>query len=66
MASVVAMKVLGTVMTASPVFDPGGDESESQGVGAASNTDTVFRAAKIGIVPLKAIDGSTTHKRAGP
>ena len=49
-ASVVAMKVLGTVTTTSPGSDAGRDQGEPQRVRAAVHADAVLGVAELGEV----------------
>ncbi len=58
-ASVVAMKVLGTVMTLSPSLDAARHQRKAQRVRAAAHADAVLRLAECRKVALEATQGST-------
>ena len=65
MASVVAMKVLGTVMYRIALVDAGGHEGKPQGIGAAADPDTVIGAAEAGEVRLEGLHHGPANEGGG-
>ena len=65
-ASVVAMKVCGTVTTTSPGSNTGSHQGKAQRVGAAADGDRVLGVAEGGKRLLEILDHGTADEAGGP